>query len=248
MTKSQATLMAKLVSIVIPAYNEEKNISKTLKSLAKQDIKSPYEIIVVDNASTDKTPDIAKSFAKKINIKVIKELHKSRGTARATGMAKARGEILFCADADTVYPSNWLSTGVKYFDNPKTVGITGPWHAFGVSSEIKKRIEKYQELGSVIPAKIFLGSIWLTGFNMAIRSTAYKKCGGFNPKINAYEDVDISLRLKKFGKLVYAKDFIAKTSARRFKKGMIKTMWEYDKLVLQKMFLGDKGVKLSDTR
>ena len=93
------------ISVVIPAYNEEQLLSKCLKSLTNQDFHLPFEIIVVDNNSRDKSNAIAQSFG----VKVIKETNQGVVWARQKGLLQAQGEIIAQADADCYYPSNWLS-------------------------------------------------------------------------------------------------------------------------------------------
>ena len=234
--------MKPLISIVIPAYNEEKFIGKTLDSLVDQKTNHLFEVIVVDNASTDKTSLVVKKYSKKLNLNLVYEPKKGRGTARAKGASLAQGEIILCGDADTIYPSNWVDTAVKYFDDPKVVGITGPWKASGVSKKMDVFLDVGQEITSVVPSQFFLGHPWLTGFNMAVRSDAYKKCGGFNDKINAQEDLDLTFRLRKYGKILYARDLLVTTSNRRFKDGLVKGFWGYEKSAIEHFLLKKEGI------
>ncbi|MBI3255845.1 MAG: glycosyltransferase [Candidatus Andersenbacteria bacterium] len=101
--------IAKMISIVIPAYNEAQAISKTLASLVAQDFSGEFEVIVVDNNSSDGTAQVAKAFQDKLNLKVIHEPHQGRGAARAAGFAAAQSRIICSTDADTIVPSNWLT-------------------------------------------------------------------------------------------------------------------------------------------
>ena len=91
------------ISVVIPAYNEEKYIRNSLNSL-KQQVEQPDEIIIVDNLSQDKTILIAKEF----NVKVIEGRTKGIGHARSIGFDTVQNEIIARCDADTVVPSNWI--------------------------------------------------------------------------------------------------------------------------------------------
>lgn len=83
-------------SIVVPARNEEKLLAQCLKSLLEQDYVGDYEIIVVDNASTDRTAEIASGFG----VKVVYEANVGTGPARQCGLLEARGEIIAFTDAD----------------------------------------------------------------------------------------------------------------------------------------------------
>jgi glycosyltransferase involved in cell wall biosynthesis len=92
-------------SIVVPAYNEASYVGAALRSLQAQDYPGPYEIIVVDNNSTDGTGEIAASYG----VTVVKEMEPGVCQARQRGTAEARGEIVVSTDADTVQPIDWLS-------------------------------------------------------------------------------------------------------------------------------------------
>ena len=96
--------MKPIISIIIPAYNEEKFIEQTLISLKKQNCGIPYEIIVCDNNSKDKTPEIAQKYADK----VVSETKQGGGYARNKGASIAQGKYLVFTDADTVFPENYL--------------------------------------------------------------------------------------------------------------------------------------------
>lgn len=99
-----------LVSVIIPAYNTEKYISKCLNSLVSQSLKD-IEIIVIDDGSTDKTPDIIKEYANKDNrIRVITQTNQKQGAARNRGLEIAQGEYVTFVDAD-----DWVSE--EYLEN-----------------------------------------------------------------------------------------------------------------------------------
>ena len=111
------------VSVVIPAHNEEKFITKTLQSLKSQNYGGKIEIIVVDNASTDKTAKIAKRFG----AKVIFENRKGVQFARQTGFEAAQGVYIASTDADSILPSNWLKQLVKALDSHSNWVAVGGW-------------------------------------------------------------------------------------------------------------------------
>lgn len=112
------------LSVVIPAYNEEAEIGKCLDSLLKQELEqSEFEVVVVDNASTDKTTEIIKKYP----FRYVYEPRKSVVIARQAGTNKARGEIIVSADADTIYPKNWLSQIRKDFDQNRCLIALVGW-------------------------------------------------------------------------------------------------------------------------
>lgn len=100
-----------LISVIVPAYNEEKYIRACLDSLTNQDLpKRFFEIIVVDNNSTDKTKEIIKKFP----VKYTFEEKRNVVAAKQRGVKIAKGKIIASADADTFYPKSWLSDIKKH--------------------------------------------------------------------------------------------------------------------------------------
>ena len=104
------------ISVIIPAHNEERYIVKTLQSVHQQDF-SDYEILVIANACTDKTIEIAAKYAK-----VYATKRKGVSLAKNIGAAKAKGEILVFLDADTNLAKNCLSEINKKFTSEYSVG------------------------------------------------------------------------------------------------------------------------------
>ena len=235
------------VSVIIPAYNEENSIAKTLKTLVNQDYSEKFEVIVVDNGSTDGTKDEVKKFQKKLDIKVIDEPKKGRGTARATGANEAKGEFLFYTDADAKVPKHWISGLMKYFEDPETVAVSGPWKVVDVKGFTQFFLNNFQDL-AVLPYTLASGMHWLTGFHMAIRKSAYAKVGGFDPELNAHEDIDISERLRKVGNIAYARDVVVIQSGRRFKKGLVRGLLDYELTGIKFFLFGSKKILLKDRR
>ena len=112
-----------VISVVIPALNEEKFLPTCLKSLEKQEFKKPFEIIVVDNGSEDKTVTVAKSFG----VRIISEPHRGLPLARQRGLEAAKGEIVAFVDADSTVDKGWLAEILHSFENqPKVVAVSGP--------------------------------------------------------------------------------------------------------------------------
>lgn len=98
------------ISIIIPAYNEEKGIAKTLQQIPKSE--KILEIIVVDNNSKDKTAEIAQKF----KAKIIKEKNQGYGYALLKGFKEAKGNIIITLDADAQYPVEKILELIEYFE------------------------------------------------------------------------------------------------------------------------------------
>ena len=115
---------APTLSIVIPAFNEERCIGDCLRSLARQEIGVPFEVVLVDNNSTDATVRVARATANGLQLRVVHESRQGRGAARHTGFATARGTILVSADADTTYPQRWLRGLLDGLASDDVVAVT----------------------------------------------------------------------------------------------------------------------------
>ena len=114
----------KEVSFVVIAYNEEKNIIHTLTSILGQKGLSDYELIVVNDGSTDNTARLVSAFANKhTHVTLIDNaINRGRGFARHEGVQKATGKYIAFVDADIILPPNWLTACMRYMDRYDAVG------------------------------------------------------------------------------------------------------------------------------
>jgi peptidoglycan/xylan/chitin deacetylase (PgdA/CDA1 family)/GT2 family glycosyltransferase len=217
------------VSVVIPAYNEENYLPSCLESIRKQDYAGEYEVIVVDNASTDNTAKIALDWG----AKVVYESKRSPACARQKGAEVATGEIIAFIDADTQAPAYWLSTFVSRFvREPETVVISGPY-AYCDAGKFTKITSYISNFFSIITDQLFRkvlnkgGAIW--GCNFAVRRSALLEVGGFDTSIKFYgEEYEFSLRLKRAGKGGIIPRLFVLTSARRLKRiGVVNQYWNW---------------------
>jgi len=196
------------ISVVVPTMNEEKYIEPCLQALKEQTYKN-FEIVAID-ASMDSTPVICKAA----DWKVVKQVSKGISLARAEGFAATSGEIVACTDADTAPDKLWVERIAKIFENEKVVCAYGPVYL--------------RDGGPVLRlfAAFFYNTIFLnfsrlicrdnvSGQNFAIRKSAYDAIGGFRADLKTAEDVDLGLRVRKLGKVVYDKKMAVRTSARR---------------------------------
>ncbi len=235
-----------MISVVIPAYNEEKNIVKTLESLAAQKTDKEYEIIVIDNNSTDNTSSVANSFKDKLNINVVKETKKGRSPARATGFEAAKGDIILSTDADTTLPENWIEKITSYFKDEKIAAVTGTCK-IDDCGWFRNTLFNIIQPASMILYNIFLRHYWLSGFSFAIRKNVYEKAGGFDKFLNMQEDTELSFRVREIGKIKFMSDLPVIFSGRRFKKGLIRGLTPYATSYI-KYYVAKKDPFLSDIR
>jgi glycosyltransferase involved in cell wall biosynthesis len=202
------------ISIVIPAYNEEKYLPKTLASIKKLETK-PAEVIVIDSGSTDKTALIAHSFG----VKVIDVPKRGIGLARQTGLLSAKGPIIAFTDADTVVPPNWLTIIEKTLSEPGVAGVVG---SFLVSDgPFPYRFHSNCLQSSLMEFMYHLGLPTAAGQNMAFYKDAALKAGGFPSNFKMVEDNEMYRRLKTQGIVRFRRDLLVTSSGRRGREGLL---------------------------
>jgi len=236
-----------MISVVIPAYNEEKNIKNCLCSLADQQTDKKFRVIVVDNNSTDKTGQIAKSFSKILDITVIFEKQKGRGAARKAGFDHASGEIIFSTDADTILPADWIEKLYNGLVRSKGIAITGTCKIIDCGA-VKNKVFNVMQPFLTKAYKCVFGHYWLAGFSFAIYKNAYKESGGFDPKLVVQEDIDLSFKVSKIGKIILFDEVPVIFSGRRFKHGLIRGAIPYFSTFLKCFFLKKTDISMSDPR
>lgn len=203
------------VSIVIPAHNEEQFIAATLQKVCALDYPD-FEVIVVDNASSDRTAEIAGAFP----VKVVREEKKGLLHARERGRVEAKGEIIANIDADCLPDADWLSNGVRHFRDEKVAAVSGPYYYFD-GKPLFRAIAFFAQKYPYALTSDMMQSMGRTGIliggNNLIRATAIAEAGGYDTRIAFYgEDTDTARRVSKQGRVVFSKDFVMDTSARRF--------------------------------
>jgi len=202
------------ISVVIPAYNEEKYIGKCLESIANQ-IEKPSEIIVVDNNCTDKTIEIAKSFN---NVTIVKEEKQGMIFARNAGFDSAKYEILARTDVDTILPPDWISKIKEDFKDPDLGGLSGPTSYF--KTPLMSDISRSVVLLYFYIVGLMIGNTPLLGPNMAIRKSLWEKikkdvCLDDH---KVHEDIDLSIHLAKIAKIKIDKNLTIRTLRGRWSK------------------------------
>ncbi|MCS7106304.1 MAG: glycosyltransferase, partial [Candidatus Aenigmarchaeota archaeon] len=183
------------ISIIIPTYNEEKTIAKTLEKLKKINYpKNKLEIIVVDDGSEDKTYEIAKKFASK-RVKVFKKARKGKASALNFGIKKAKYEFVAVMDADSYLEKDTLKNCIKYFEKDVAAVTCAVLAARKKTFFEKMQNMEYMLIASMRKAEEFPNVIGATPGAMSVyRKKILKKLGGFDEK-NLVEDVEIAWRI-----------------------------------------------------
>jgi len=211
-----------VISVIVPTYNEERNIEGCLRSLESQTLpRESFEIIIVDGQSKDRTVEIAEAYADK----VIQQVSRGVGGARNDGVMVASGKIIVTTDADCHLPSDWLESIRDSFEDPKNIAATGllrPEIA-GLPDIERAAYKIFFEMSNVF--LLIAGRLrvyHLCGANSAFRRSAFMKAGGYTDLPYA-DDVEIVKRLSKMGKITLSDRINIGYSVRRIRKvGLIK--------------------------
>ena len=203
-----------LVSIVVPAFNEEKYIRRCLDALARQ--YHPHfevETIVVDGNSTDHTREIAQEYG----MPVLVQKHRGIAQARQMGFEAARGEIVASTDADSAPPREWLARLVAELQGAQVVGVYGPIRLY--DGKGYEDFVSHYLAGTYLWANAAIKRPAFSGQNFAVRREAWARVGGFDTDWVSAEDVNLSLKLRCIGEVKFCWDIQVATSARRAREG-----------------------------
>lgn len=198
------------VSVVIPAYNEEKYIHACLTSLENQ-VEKPDEIILVDNNCTDNTVKIAKRFG----VRIVGEKRQGITYARNRGFNEAKYEIIARCDADAILVKDWVKKIKENFENKRLAALVGPVVFYDLPFRTTLSVKSYMWL-----MKKILGHYPLNGPNMALQRSMWKRIKDIvcvdDKKV--HEDIDLSIHISKIGgKIGYDTALLTKISGRRMK-------------------------------
>jgi len=210
--------MALRFSVIVCAHNEAQYLQACLHSLLAQS-RTPDEILVVNNASTDSTRAVAEAIH---GVRVVDESRKGLVVARETGRLTATGDIFVYLDADCRAPVTWLERIERRFmADPQLLALSGPYRFYDWDWWGRVLIRAYDY--TLAPATQFLvkyvlriGTIFYGG-NFAVRRTALERIGGFDTSIEFHgEDTNVGRRLFAIGRVSLFNDCYLNTSARRY--------------------------------
>jgi len=197
------------VSIVIPAYNEEFQLHACLQAIASQTVK-PYEVIVVDNNSTDDTARIAQAYP---FVRVVSEPRQGRVFARNAGFNAAQGEVIGRIDADIVLPANWVEHIQAFYSQPanQQKGWSGAGYFYNV--RLPRLVSFAYGLFAFHLNKLLLGHYTMWGSNMALTRQQWQAVRGTTcDRLDIHEDLDVAMHLHQHGYDIFY-DTAIKTSA-----------------------------------
>jgi glycosyltransferase involved in cell wall biosynthesis len=211
------------ISFVVPAYNEQALLTRSLTAIrdeiarAGQILGQDAEIIVVNNASTDRTREVALSIE---GVNVVDEPRKGLVQARWTGFEASTGDLIANIDADTVIPAGWLTEVLRQFERNKSlVALSGPYIYYGVPKKVNMVVGAYYRLAFtayLINRFILNVGSMLQGGNFIVKRAAMLKLGNPDLRFSFYgEDTDMARRLSKVGGVKFTFRLPAESSGRR---------------------------------
>lgn len=236
----------KTVSIIIPAYNEEKSIARTINSALELDYpKDLMEIIIIDDGSKDDTYRIAKTFVS-LNHPVVKVLTKKnggKGSALNYGIANCKSEIVLTMDADTFAKPDSLKEMIKLFHDDYVMAVT-PSMGIHNPKTIWQRVQQIEYYLGVFLRQSFasVNAMHITpGAFSAYRRKFFVDYGGYDEH-NLVEDLEIALRIQSHNYSIEnsAKSVVYTISPKTFKQlmvqrrrwyvGLVQNLWNYRRL------------------
>jgi glycosyltransferase involved in cell wall biosynthesis len=232
--------VADLISVVVPTYNEEKNVEACLKSIAGQTVpREEIDIIVVDGGSRDRTREIADTF--------IIQTSEGVGGARNDGFAVARGEVVATTDADCRPHPDWLEVVQRNFRDGKVVAVSGvlvPFDFGGMGGLEEFAYRLLFDLSNVaLVVMSWFGRVHLCGANSAFRRDAFLEAGGYLPLAYA-DDVEIFKRIRLRGAVRLDTGMRVDYSVRRIRKvGLLRYVLLLFRMEWDVMVMGRKPVR-----
>ena len=216
------------LSFVIPAYNEEAYLPACLESILAQtgDLGDDVEILVVNNASVDRTSEVALKYP---GVRVVDESRKGLTFARQAGFAASKGELIANVDSDSRLTPGWVKRVLDEFAaDPKLASLSGPFIYYDLTARQRFSVGIfYAAAFTVYVANRYIlraGSM-VQGGNFVLRREALVAIGGFDTSIAFYgEDTDIARRVSRVGKVKFTFKLKMFSSARRLNKEGMLTM------------------------
>ena len=220
------------ISFVVPAYNEELYIEDCLRALVAATADKPYatEIVVVNNASTDRTAEVARRFPE---VRVVDEPQKGVTRARQKGFESTTGEFVANIDSDVRIPAEWLDRALASFaQDPRLACLSGPFIYYDLSPITRAAVKAFYFAGVIFyrVSRLCIGrGAMVQGGNFILRRSSLQEIGGFDTGIEFFgEDTDIGRRASAVGRVEFLFGLRVFSSGRRLKHfGLIQTGIKY---------------------
>lgn len=231
------------VSIIVPAFNEENLIESTLLSLTHLDYPY-YEIIVVDDGSTDNTAHIAKQVAisnPEADIKVISQSNSGKAWSLNTGIEHAQSDFVVCVDADSRLNQDTLKVGIQHFKDSRVAAVGGSIHVINDNYLITKLQQLEYMIGQNFLRRglsLFNTVTIIPGPIGMFRKNSVQEIGGYNTHGDCFaEDADLTVRLLARGWRVQADTrMVAHTEAPETIFALLRQRYRWKRGIFQALF------------
>lgn len=196
-------IMPKMIiySVIVPAYNAARTINKCLDALQRQSIpKENYEIIVVDDGSTDTTPDLIRPYP----VQYLRQANQGPATARNKGAQEANGEIILFTDSDCVPEQDWIEEMIKPFKNPEVVAVKGSYKTDQRTLTARFAQVEFEERFEMLKKIEFIDMV--DTYSAAYRKSVFFSLSGFDTSfpVANNEDTELSYKMSQAGhKMVF---------------------------------------------
>jgi glycosyltransferase involved in cell wall biosynthesis len=186
------------VSIIISAWNEEINIVRCIDSLSKLQSNIPFEIIVVNNNSKDRTQE----SIERLQIKKLFQPIQGCGPSRQMAQEQARGKFILLADADCLYPPQWLDLMMEKLDKPGVICVYGRYSFIADSTFLRFKLSIYEYLKDIFAGIRHIKRPYLNayGISMGYLKEAGLKAGYIQHKTWG-DDGRLAFDMMKYGKI-----------------------------------------------
>ncbi len=203
-------------TVLVPFYNERGYLPRTLRSLCEQSL-PPAQIILVDNASTDESADLARQVLQDyphIAARILHESRPGRTQAMQCGLKEVATPFVATCDADTWYPRHYLERADRLFAaHPDAASVM----AIDIYSAPQSWCARLKRLKTCLVAALLPRQCHTGAYGHMFRTEVLRRCGGFDPQIWPYvmEDHELAHRVLKEGASIYRFDLWCMPSARR---------------------------------
>ena len=192
-----------IASVIIPVYNEAQTLGDCLASLVRQTgQRQDLEIIVVDDGSTDNTPDVVRGFP---GVRLLRQSRQGPAAARNRGAREARGEIILFTDGDCIPLDNWLEEMLAPFhQDPDLIGVKGAYITRQRALTARFVQIEYEDKYDKLAKQKYID--FIDTYSAGYRRRTFLEAGGFDQEfpVACAEDVELSYRLANLGcKLVF---------------------------------------------
>ena len=189
-------------SIIIPVYNRPNEIKELLDSIVHQDFEDDFEVLVVEDGSSQTSEEICNSFTDQINIQYFFKENTGAGMSRNYGMVRATGNYFIILDSDVILPKTYLKSVKDQLSQKFTDAFGGPDTAHPSFSKLQKAINysmtSFLTTGGIRGKKNGVGKFQLRSFNLGLSKEAFEKTNGFS-EMKIAEDIDLTFRLWEAG-------------------------------------------------